>query len=289
MLVFGAGYIGRKIAEFLVCPLMRGKIYTYQDIEDQIKNIQESGYPNTQIIINAVGYVGENSVDDCEQNQEKTYFSNVTVPTLLADYCLKHKIYFVHIGSGCLYHYNYEIDMPVSEEKEPDFFDLTYVRSKIAIEKILANRIQADAQRILVCRIRIPLDYQPHPRNLLDKVLRYDRIIDARNSITYLPDFLKILKILIAQEVRGIVNLVNAGGLYYPDLLTYYNFLAKKNKMPEHDFEVIDYRDLEKPRTNLLMSVDKLRSIGIMPDNIKDVYVDCVTRYISNLKGADGQ
>jgi len=26
-----------------------------------------------------------------------------------------------------------------------------------------------------------------------------------------------------------------------------------------------------------------------MPDNIKDVYVDCVTRYISNLKGADGQ
>ncbi|KKP88089.1 MAG: hypothetical protein UR93_C0022G0004 [Berkelbacteria bacterium GW2011_GWA2_35_9] len=283
MLVFGAGYIGRKIAEYLKCPLMRVKIHTYQDIEEQIEYIREKGYSDIKIIINAIGYVGENSVDDCEQNQAETYFANVVVPMLLADYCLKHNLYFVHIGSGCMYHYDYETDTPVSEEREPNFFDLAYVRSKIAIEKILLNRIMTNTQRILICRIRIPLDDQPNPRNLLDKLLRYDLIIDANNSITYLPEFLKILKILIAKEVRGIINLVNTGGLYYPDLLIYYNYLAEKNGFSKHNFDVIDYNKLGVPRTNLLMSVEKLTSIGIVPRDINKDYKQCVNNYIQNL------
>jgi len=106
---------------------------------------------------------------------------------------------------------------------------------------------------ILILRIRIPLDNRPHPKNILTKLIKYGRVIDIPNSVTYLPDFLKALRHLLKIKAYGIFNTVNKYGLRYPDLLEVY-----KKYVPDFTYTVIDYKKLGLVRTNLVMSVKKL-------------------------------
>jgi len=128
---------------------------------------------------------------------------------------------------------------------------------------------------ILILRIRIPLDNRPHPKNILTKLIKYGRVIDIPNSVTYLPDFLKALRHLLKIKAYGIFNTVNKYGLRYPDLLEVY-----KKYVPDFTYTVIDYKKLGLVRTNLVMSVKKLEKTGFAVRPIRDVLDECVKEYV---------
>ncbi|MCU0652628.1 MAG: hypothetical protein MUC39_06800 [Candidatus Omnitrophica bacterium] len=179
----------------------------------------------------------------------------------------------MHISSGCIYKFDYSKDSPIKEEKIPDFFGLYYSRSKIYAERPLD--VLSKKYNILIVRIRIPLDGRPHPRNILTKLIKYKKVIDTSNSVTYLPDFIRALKHLIRIDAQGIYNLVNKGGLQYPDLLEVY-----KKYVPDFKYTVIKYRALNLVRSNLIMSTSKLKRSGFKVRNIKEVFDECVKNYL---------
>jgi 3,5-epimerase/4-reductase len=267
ILICGGGFIGERLKETLGAAVTNDWIRTFEDAERLVDREQPA------VLINGIGQTGKNNVDGCEAEKDQTMTANVFVPLLLAEACLRRGIKFVHISSGCIYHYDYKRDRPISETKVPDFFDLFYSRTKIYSERAL--EVLSQEKDILIARIRIPLDDRPHPKNILNKLIKYGKVIDIPNSVTYVPDFARAMKHLIAKRARGIYNVVNKGGMRYPEFMEVY-----RKYRPDFSYEVIDHRKLGLVRTNLLMSTKKLEATGFKVRPIREVYDECIQNYL---------
>jgi 3,5-epimerase/4-reductase len=267
ILIFGKGFIGQRLAPELDAQVSERMIYNFADVQEEIDRVKPD------VIINCIGYTGKNNVDDCELEQDKTLMLNTYIPILLAEVAIRNKIKLVHLSSGCIYNYDYTKDPPIVEERNPDFFDLFYSRSKIYAERALDSL--AGRSNILIARIRIPLDSRPHPKNLLTKLINYKKVIDIPNSLAYLPDFIQALKHLIAIDARGIYNVVNSGGLRYSELMEVY-----KRHVPDFKYELTNPQALHIVRTNLVLSTEKLKNSGFKVRDIHEVLEECVTDFL---------
>ncbi|MBM3244905.1 MAG: sugar nucleotide-binding protein [Candidatus Omnitrophica bacterium] len=267
ILVLGKGFLGKRIAGALHCKISDARIRSFFDAEKIIRKHKP------KIIINCIGKSGRNT-DDCELYKDKTLFANSFIPVILAEAALRSRIKLIHISSGCLFDYDFEKDKPITEEKVPDFLELFYSRSKIYPE-IPLSLLSAKKLNCLILRVRLPLDNRPHPKNLLDKLIRYKKVIDLPNSITYIPDFLNALKHLIKIDARGIFNIVNSGGLFYNELMDVY-----KRYDPDFEYKTVKFKDLGLVRTNLLLSVRKLGKTGFNMRPAGEVIEECVREYL---------
>lgn len=266
ILILGNGFIANRLHDELKYRISGRKIYSYKDAEEEIRRF------NPKIIINCIGYVGSN-IDECEKDLDKALIANTFIPIILGEVAIRNNIRLIHISSGCIYHYDYSKDSPIDENRPPDFFELFYSRTKIYSDQALA--VLSKKYPILIARIRIPLDNRPHPRNLLTKLINYKKIIDLANSITYIPDFIAALKHLIKINAKGIYNLVNKGPLRYPELMEIY-----KKYVPDFKYEVVNYKELNSVRTNLILSTEKLENSGFKIRHIHEVLEECVQEYI---------
>lgn len=267
ILIFGNGYIGSRLVKGLNCNVTSKQIGKYEDAQEELKKYQPD------VIINSIGYIGEKNVDDCEDNKDKTLSSNTFVPAILAELAYRNDIKLIHISTGCIYHYGFKSQSPITEEESPDYFDLFYSRSKIYAERILTKL--SKKTNILIVRPRVPLDVKPHPNNILTKLISFDKVIDVPNSVTYLPDFIEMLKHLISIDAKGVYNTVNKGALRYPELLIIY-----KKFNPDFDYETIDFDKLDITRTNLILSTEKLQATGFKVRDIHEVLEECVKKYL---------
>lgn len=265
MIVFGNGFIGRRIAQSLGCDQSLTHGLT---VEKAISEIEQA---HASVVINAVASTGTTNCDECEDDKAASLEANVLVPIILAEACYRTGRKLVHISSGCIYKFDYTYDQPLSESRTPDFFDLFYSRTKIYAEYALRP-----FPNILTIRLRTPLDDRPHRRNLLTKLLGFSRVIDMPNSVTYLPDMLEALQHLIGIDARGVYNLVCSGALCYPELLRVYERVSGSKL----EYTIIRPEYLNLIRTNLLLSTDKLSSTGFKVRDIRDVLSECVEEYI---------
>ncbi len=269
ILILGKGFIGEKLQKEFNCEISGSMINCFSDAENLVKKY------NPRIIINCIGITGKRNVDDCELEKDTVLLANSFIPIMLAEVALRNNIKLVHISSGCIFKYDFKEDRPIGEKRVPDFLDLFYSRSKIYSERAL--EALADKKNILILRIRIPLDTKPHHKNILDKLIRCKKVIDVRNSVTYIPDFIKAVRHLIRINARGIFNVVNKGGLRYPKLMSVY---AKY--VQGFSYEVINFRELNSIRTNLILSTNKLEKTGFKVRQINSVLEECVKKYLKS-------
>ncbi|MDD5431427.1 MAG: sugar nucleotide-binding protein [Candidatus Omnitrophica bacterium] len=267
ILILGKGFIGQRLQETLGCDISDRRINSFGDAEDEVKKY------SPKIIINCIGFTGKFNVDGCEDDKEKTLQANTFVPIILAEVALRNNIKLIHISSGCIYHYDYSKQKPITERDVPDFLDLFYSRSKIYSDLALESLFKK--YNILIVRIRVPFDARPGPRNTLTKLIKYKTIINIPNSVTYVPDFLKAMKHLIKIDAKGIFNVVNKGGLKYSDILDAY-----KKYVPGFEYTVVDFKKLKMTRTNLILSTAKLEKSGFKVRPIKEVIEECVKEYV---------
>lgn len=265
ILIIGKGYIGQKLQTALGCALSDRMILSYKDLAEEVKKYK------AQVVINCIGYTGARNVDDCETDIDSTLMANTFLPIWFGELALREAVKVVHISSGCIFDYDYA-EPPIEEDRTPEYYKLFYSRTKIYSEAVLEPLSRRC--NILIVRIRVPLDDVPSPRNLLDKLIRYKKVIDAPNSVTYLPDFFKAMEHLIRIDARGIFNIVAKGPLYYPDLMALY-----KKYCPSFEYEIMPLKDLGLNRTNLVLSVAKLEKTGFKMRTIQEVLAECVKNY----------
>jgi 3,5-epimerase/4-reductase len=208
------------------------------------------------IVINAAGKTGKPNVDWCETHRVETLRSNVVGPLVLLEECLKRECYFVHIGSGCIYDGTRGTE-GFTEEDMPNFTGSFYSLTKATSDQMLKPF------PVLQLRLRMPFDDAPGPRNLLTKLAGYKKILDVRNSITYIPDFLRVLKTLVAKHATGIYNVVNPGAISPYEIMQRYQQLVDS----AHTFERLTLEDLSTvvcaARSNCILSTKKLEREGI--------------------------
>jgi 3,5-epimerase/4-reductase len=251
LIMGGSGYIGSKLkAQYpdAVAPSV--------DIADPVavRAVLEKERPD--IVINAAGKTGRPNIDWCEDHKIETLRSNVTGPLVLLEECLKRSIYFVHIGSGCIYN-GRGGRFGFTEEDPPNF-----TRSFYSLTKALSDQLLKPFP-VLQLRIRMPMSGEANPRNLIVKLAGYKKVLDQRNSITYLPDFMRALDTLIMKRETGIFNIVNGGALSPYQIMKRYVEIVD----PEHKFIRLGLKGLptvvRADRSNCILSNQKILRMGI--------------------------
>lgn len=274
-LIFGNGFIGNRFHNFLQESVIADhRINIINDIDSQIAT------HNPEIVINCIGKTGKPTIDWCEGHKDDTFFSNVTVPALMAEACANTDIRMVHIGSGCIYQTDRYSDIGFSEDDKPNFKNSFYSRTKIFAEDILA-----EYQNILQLRIRMPIDTISSSRNLIDKLIGYKHVIgDIPNSITYIPDLMITTKTLMDRKETGIFNLTNRGTITHRQILSMYKDIV------DPEYELPTFVGLEKlkeltlvERSNCVLYNARLEEKGIQMRHVLEAVEDCMNEYAKSV------
>lgn len=166
-------------------------------------------------VINCAGFTGKPNVDACEDSKELCFKMNVELPETIAKVCFDENRTLFQIGSGCIYQGNPDAENPgkgYREDDEPNFSFKHppcsfYSGTKAEMEK----RIK-DTPGVSIFRLRMPFSSAKDDRNLLWKLSRYPKLIEASNSLSFLDEFISMsLKMVAAQTPSGIYNFTNPG------------------------------------------------------------------------------
>ena len=179
IVILGAGYVANAYARavnFLgYHPLLLSRSWIDYTRTDPLRFFMVQFKPD--LVINAAGYTGR-SVDDCQSNKTECYQANVVVPRQVALLCAELKVKLLHVSSGCLFNG----EGPFTEEDTPNFLTNFYQQCKHSAEQdILASGVSA-----WIIRLRMPFDCFNHPRNWLNKLCAYPKILDGLNSISFM-------------------------------------------------------------------------------------------------------
>jgi dTDP-4-dehydrorhamnose reductase len=227
-------------------------------------------------IINCAGYIGKPNVDACELNKADTIMGNIIFPTNLANFCTTNCSTLVQISSGCIYN-GYSKKFSEEDDSNFDFQNGSfYSGTKALCEKITLEH----NPRSYIFRLRIPFDKHKSPRNYLTKLLSYDKLLNAENSLSHRGDFAKYVIDLLEQKVpHGIYNITNKGSVDAKSVID----LIKKHSLSNKDFEFFDSLEsfseiIKAPRSNCVLDTSKLESY-IKVRHVEDALEESISCY----------
>lgn len=210
-------------------------------------------------VVNAAGYTGKPNVDACRYHKADVLESNVLLPALLTEWCGLRGIPLVHVSSGCIYNGDGPKGIGFSELDVPN---LSFIgKSKCSIysgSKASAEHIVRGYSQHHILRLRMPFNGERSARNLLVKYLAYNKLVDVKNSITHVDDFIASTVQIIDRKLPfGTWNLVN------PDAVTTRDIMHELAKIG--GLRVFDYfntyeefaETVEEPRSVCTLSANK--------------------------------
>lgn len=273
ILIFGAGgYFGQHFTKFF--QKQGWEVITERvDIRDfnAVENSLQKFSPD--VVLNAAGKTGRPNVDWCENHREETMLVNVSGAINVATACSLQNIYCVHVGSGCVYSGDNEGN-GFSEEDSPNFDGSFYSKTKILSEKALKEF------NVLQLRVRIPIEGKSCSKNVIDKLLKYEKLISMENSFTVVEDFLPATYELIKRKETGVFNMTNCGSMDHEYLMTQYQQIVD----PEFKFQLMDLEELKKyavaPRSNTVLTCEKREKLGINMPDIKERVKEILAAYM---------
>ncbi len=223
-------------------------------------------------VVNAAGYTGKPNVDACELNKDSTIIGNVVLPQVVAQVCDSLKIRWGHVSSGCIYSGDND-GKGFSEKDEPNFsFDKPpcsfYSGTKALGEKVLMSNYDIP----YIWRLRIPFDEFNGPRNYLTKLMKYDRLLRATNSVSHRREFVDACLSLAEKHApHGIYNVCNPGSVTTEQVVK----IIKKRLKPKKEFEFFDDEkdfmgNVKTYRSNCVMDVTKLLKTGVEMSPVQD-------------------
>ena len=269
LILGSSGYVGKKFIAELVkrekphFVINRKEIdyYDSREINDCIRLV------SPKAIINCAGYTGKPNVDACELDKKNVFNANVDLPRLLSKACLSREIPLVHISSGCIYTGKKQNGSGFSEEDAPNFcFDAPpcsyYSGTKAEAEK----QIRALTDKHYIFRLRIPFDEFDNPRNYISKLLTYEKLFNAENSISHLGDFVSACLDSVDKKIPfGTYNIVNSGSITTKSVVKKIktNFKLKKRFSYWKNEEEFYSKAAKTPRSNCVLDNSKLIAAGI--------------------------
>ena len=228
------------------------------------------------IVVNCAGYIGKPNVDACELAKADCVEGNVLFPAMISQLCADRGYQYVHISSGCIYggyekHFT-EQDVPNFDFQNGSFYSGT----KALAEKV----VQQNNPSSYVFRLRIPFDEYASPRNYLTKLMSYDTLLDAENSLSHRGDFAKYAIDLITQKVpHGIYNITNKGSVTTQQVVE----LIKKHKLTNKEFHFFTNLDdfmqqITAPRSNCVLDTSKIEQY-IKIRTAEEALEDALSKY----------
>jgi dTDP-4-dehydrorhamnose reductase len=227
------------------------------------------------LVINCAGFTGKPNVDACETQREACRFGNVTVPVRIAEVCRDLCLPLAQISSGCIYQGSRDPGDPFSgfrEDDPPNFcFSSPPCSFYSGTKAEMEDRLRGFPQ-LFIWRLRMPFWHVDEPRNLLSKLIRYPRILEARNSLSQAEEFVTAaLGLWQRRAPFGAYNICNSGSVLTSEILTK---LAKAGLRPQAWEMFADPKAFQDeghaPRSACVLDTSKLRSCGILLPDVNE-------------------
>lgn len=271
VLLLGKGFIGNSLFNFIEnkhsTEILSKEELNYTDRKAFTKHIQSKKY---DVVINCSGYTGSPNVDACEIFKTDCLFYNVSVPVQLAHTCESNNIKFINISSGCIYT-GYEKEF--TEKDEPNFGMYSTDSSYYSFTKHMCEILLENTSAITL-RVRMPFNSDIVSKNLIYKILKYDNIIDLKNSGTNTDDFNIFVEKLITHndllKIKGPLNIVNPGAITAKLISEYLSF----NELVNPNWKIVPLNELNivAQRSNCVLSDKKIKKLGLqLPSAIKSL------------------
>jgi dTDP-4-dehydrorhamnose reductase len=281
--ILGAGgYVGKALAKH--CDV-HGYAYVTLDRSHSVdparlsKSIVDSG---AECLINCAGYTGKPNVDACELHKAECLDGNGVLPGLIRQACQNAGIPWGHVSSGCIYTGRRADGAGFREEDPPNFSFRQNNCSFYSGCKALGEEILQGADRCYIWRLRIPFENTPNPRNYLQKIISYDRLLEAENSLSHLHEFVAACVDSFRLEIPyGIYNLTNPGSVTTSEVVE----LIRQSGVSRKDFQFFsDEADFMKiaaktPRSNCVLDSRKAINSGLRFRDVREVIAEALRKW----------
>lgn len=271
----GSGYIAQAYRRALLARGVPHRIVSRTELDYTRPELLSAALRSDRVsfLVNAAGYTGKPNVDACENDKAACLFGNAVLPDLVGRACEQAGVPWGHVSSGCIFTGARSDGRGFTEEDEPNFSFRQNNCSFYSGTKALGEEVLAGRRDLYVWRLRIPFDHRDEPRNYLAKLMRYDLLLDAVNSITQLDEF--VAATLACHERRvpfGTYNVTNPGAIgtrEVVELIAESGVCRKSFRFFADEAEFMA-RVAKAPRSNCVLDSGKLAAAGILLTPIRD-------------------
>ena len=219
-----------------------------------------------KILINAAGYTGKPNVDACEGDKANCLLGNAVFPGVVREVCEDLGIQWGHVSSGCIYSGRRSDGRGWLEEDPPNFSFRSPPCSFYSGTKALGEEVLDGAENCFVWRLRIPFNDQANPRNYLQKLLNYERLLEAENSISHLNEFVEKCLACFREDVEpGIYNMTNEGCILTSQVTAWMKEEGVSDKQFSYFQDEADFmsRAAKAHRSNCVLDTTKAKNAGV--------------------------
>jgi len=275
LLLGGSGYVGHAYQALLArknVPFrnVRRSEADYGDPTALRALLRESG---AEFVINAAGYTGKPNVDACELHKADCLLGNAVLPGRIAEACAAAGVPWGHVSSGCIYNGSHAEGRGFREDDPPNFSFRSPPCSFYSGTKALGEEVLQGAPDCFIWRLRIPFNEVDSPRNYLTKLMRYERLLEAENSISQLEEFCEATFACWEKRVPfGTYNITNPGHVTTHEVVD----AIKRSGVCDKEFKFFASEDefmqvaAKTPRSNCVLDSRKLEATGIQMTEVHD-------------------
>ncbi|MDR1192286.1 MAG: sugar nucleotide-binding protein [Verrucomicrobiales bacterium] len=268
ILLGGTGYVGQAFQRLLTVSGVEFQNVSRSEVDytrvEQLSSLLAAARPD--FLINCAGYTGKPNVDACELHKPETLMGNSVLPGIIRQACEENSVVWGHVSSGCIYTGRRADGGGFIETDEPNFCFRRPPCSFYSGSKALGEEVLADADRCYLWRLRIPFSEVNSPRNYLTKVMTYQKLLEAENSMSQLDEFVRACWETMALRVPfGIYNVTQPGSVTTSEVCK----LITDSGVCKKDFQFFANEDefmqiaAKTPRSNCVMDSGKLLATGI--------------------------
>lgn len=274
-LLGASGYVGQAYQKLLTLKgipfkSLKRKDLDYTDVATLVKALRTD---KPDFLINSAGYTGKPNVDACETDKTNCLFGNAIVPGRIAEACEATNTPWGHVSSGCIYTGSRDDGTEFTEADAPNFTFRQNNCSFYSGTKALGEEILENTDNVYLWRLRIPFDNIESPRNYLTKLIRYENLLEASNSISQLDEFVAATFACWEKRVPfGTYNVTNPGYVTTREVveLIIESGLSTKTFNFFKDESEFMAKAAKTPRSNCIMSSEKLAAAGITMTPVKE-------------------
>ena len=283
LILGGSGYVGSVFDNYLSKTDTEVKVACRNELDysNQASLVALLKDLRASFVINAAGFTGKPNVDACEFAKYECLQGNAVLPGIIREVCEDLKIPWGHISSGCIYSGRRDDGNGWTEEDEPNFSFRSPPCSFYSGTKALGEEVLEGAENCFVWRLRIPFNHKPSPRNYLQKLLNYENLLEAENSVSHLEEFCqKCIECFTKDVEPGIYNMTNPGSITTSQVTEW----MIKEGLTDKKFNFFDSEEefMTKaaiaPRSNCVLDTTKAEKAGIAMRPVEEAMIDSIRK-----------
>lgn len=283
LLLGGSGYVGSAFRRVLESNNVSYRSISRKEYDYTKRDVLVSLIHNTstEFVINSAGYTGKPNVDACESHKADCLLGNAVLPAVIREACELCDVAWGHVSSGCIYTGLRADGRGFNESDPANFCFRTNNCGFYSGCKAIGEECLEGSEHTYVWRLRIPFNHIDSGRNYLSKLLRYERLLDARNSISQLDEFASAcLQTWTRRVPFGIYNITNTGSVTAREVVEHLKRELNINKTFTFFSSEEQFMSMaaKAPRSNCVLDNSKILATGIV---MSDVH-DAITRSLRN-------